>query len=253
MKIKRSLLISALLLGATSLTAQSIVQDHSDKIDVTYTADAGVMTKHVFRGIKRSNEAVSAGFKVDFTDQLIYAGAYTVQPLDGADMSEWDVYIAITDKLNDWLNYDFGLTYYYYPNKLRDTIQQAFEPYFGLIANIPQVPGLSAGAYVYFDLNRKAFTGEISVGYARQLAGKLGMRLSAYTGYMTASDLYPKMDGDDVDESYSYFGLSAELPYHFTDRLIFTVGVQFSDTSGVDSYSDGDSHFWGFGRLTYNF
>ncbi|WP_043582732.1 TorF family putative porin [Geminisphaera colitermitum] len=258
MRIKTSLLLSAFVLGASGLAAQAIVQDHSNKLDVTFTADAGVTTKHVFRGIKRSNEAITAGVKMDFTEQLIYAGAYTVQPLDGAGMSEWDAYIGITNKLNDWLNYDFGCTYYYYPNKLNqnghgDTIAQAFEPYFGLVANIPQVPGLAASAYVYFDLNRKAFTGEVSLGYARHLTGKLGMRLSTFIGYVNASDIFPERAGSDVDEDYCYFGATAELPYHVTDRFTITLGVQFSDTSGTRNYSDGNSHFWGFGRATYNF
>lgn len=257
MRIKTSLLLSAFLLGASGLAAQAIVQDHSNKLDVTFTGDVGVTTKHVFRGIKHSNEAATAGLKVDFTDQLFYGGIYTVQPWDGADMSEWDVYVGITNKLNDWLNYDFGLTYYYYPNKLRDggavTIQQAFEPYFGLIANIPQVPGLAASAYLYYDLNRKAFTSEVSLGYARHLVEKLGMRLSVFAGYVNASDIWPEQPGNSIDEDYCYYGATAEFPYHITDRLTFTLGVQFSDTSGERHYDDGDSNLWAFGRLTYNF
>ncbi|RRJ94686.1 hypothetical protein Ga0100231_010385 [Opitutaceae bacterium TAV4] len=255
-----TLLLTALSLGATGLVAQAVattpttgLAGNDNKLTIDYTADVGIVTKHVFRGLKYSNKAITAGALVQFPDQHLYGGLYTVQPLDGADNSEFDVYLGITDKLNDWLNYDFGLTYYYYPNKLSDTIQSAFEPYFGLTANIPQVKGLAVSGYLYFDFERTAFTAELAASYTRHIVEKLSGRLSIFTGYVDGSDFTPEAAGPDVSENYVYYGASFDLPYRLTDKLTITLGVQYSDTSGIETLGNGGSQFWGTGRVTYNF
>lgn len=257
---KTTTLLAALSLGVAGLSAQDLSNDpavNSNKLVVDYTADAGIATKHVFRGIKRSNEAITAGILAQFPDQKLYGGLYTVQPLDGADNSEFDVYFGITDKLNDWLNYDFGLTYYYYPNKLSaggsDTVKQAFEPYFGLTALIPQIEGLAASGYIYFDFERTAFTFELAASYTRHLVEKLSGRLSAFTGYVDGSDFTPEVSGSDLDESYLYYGASLDLPYRLNDQVTITLGVQFSETYGAGKLGNDGSHFWGYGRVAYNF
>ncbi|AHF91374.1 hypothetical protein OPIT5_15270 [Opitutaceae bacterium TAV5] len=255
MRTKTTLLLPVLALGLSGLVAQDIPANYetSQKLPIGYTADAGVTTKHVFRGIKRSNEAFTGGFKVDLPEQLIYVGAYTVQPFSSADNSEFDVYLGITDKLNDWLTYDFGLTYYYYPNKLDSTIKDAFEPYFGLTAAIPQVRGLAVAGYLYFDTDRKAFTAEVSAGYSRHLIDKLSLRLSAFVGYVDGSDMTPYIKPVKTDVSYTYYGASAELPYQINDQFTVILGVQYSETSNLHGTFESDGQFWGFGRVVYNF
>jgi uncharacterized protein (TIGR02001 family) len=241
--------------GLSGLVAQDIPAGYetSQKLPIGYTADAGVTTKRVFRGIKRSNEAVTGGFKVDFPEQLFYTGVYTVQPLSGADNSEFDVYLGITDSLNDWLTYDFGLTYYYYPNKLGGTIQDAFEPYFGLTAAIPQLRGVALAGYLYFDTNRKAFTAELSVGYSLHLCDNLSLHLSAFVGYVDGSDMTPHIRPVKTDVSYTYYGASAELPFQINDQITIIFGVQYSETSNLHDTFEGGGQLWGFGRVVYNF
>lgn len=256
-----TLLLAALSLGATGLLAQAVATStptaaaatSGNKLAIEYTADAGFTTKHVFRGLKYSNETIFAGALVQLPEQHLYAGIYTYQPLTGADNSEFDFYLGISDQLKEWLNYDFGLTYYYYPNKLSGTIQQAFEPYFGLTASIPQVKGLAVSGYLYFDFERTAFTAEVAASYSRHIIEKLSGRLSVFTGYVDGNDFTPEVSGPKLDENYLYYGISFDLPYRFTDNLLLTLGVQYSDTSGIETLGNGGSQFWGYGRLTFNF
>lgn len=257
MQIKQIIAILALAATTTGLAAQSVataLAGNVDELAVSYTAEAGITTKHVFRGLKRSSESLTAGLRAEFPDQHLYGGLYTVQPLSGADNSEFDAYFGIAEKFgNGWLSYDFGLNYYYYPNKLGGSIKWAFEPYFGLTAAIPQVEGLAFSAYLYYDLDRAAFTAEVAASYTRQITQKLSGRLSLFTGFVDGNDFTPEFSGPKLKDSYVYYGVSFDLPCQITDAWAFTLGFQCSDTSGIDTLEGGNAQFWGYGRLTYNF
>jgi len=239
------------LTGATALVAQ--VESPQTPIFKDISLEVGLEAKSIFRGIKRSNEAFSSGVRAELSKLNLYGGAYTVQPFNSSDNSEVDVYLGTRDRLNKYFSYDAGVTGYIYPGKLGGSIRNTIEPYVGLIGQIPKLSGLSASAYVYYDIEREGLTTELAVSYRITLWDQIEVNLSAFGGYVDADNLTPLSPGPDVNESYFYHGVSVEFPFTVNEHIVITVGLNYSNTFNLNPGIDGGDQLWGVGRITYTF
>lgn len=243
-------LLSGLLVAAPVLSAQEDPVRADTATDLTITLDAGLATKHVFRGLKRSNEAFAGGVLLRH-ETGFYGGVYTVQPFASSDNNEVDVHAGFQDSINGWLDYDVGLIAYVYPNKLGGEARSAWEPYAGLTARIPSIEGLLASGYLYYDINREAITVELSASYSRPVVERLHARLSLFVGNVHADDFIPRAAR--TGESYYYHGASLDLPYHVNEQLVITVGLNYSNTNQLGSAYEGGDQLWAVGRVAYSF
>lgn len=175
----------------------------------TFSANVGLFTDYVFRGITNSNDgpAIQGGF--DYAHEAgFYAGVWASNiEFDAPDATnkasiEVDFYGGFTGSFANGIGWDAGVIYYAYPDQNEDT---------------------GAADYNYLE------------GY-----GKLSYTLHAvqFSPSLEVGLYYsPDYFGEDGDAVYTYgtFGLS--LPYDFSPYV--TLGYQYVDgdqTSGPEGY-----------------
>lgn len=110
--------------------------------DYTFSANVGLFSQYVFRGVSQTNEkpAVQGGFDLSHKSGL-YVGTWASniswlsdgQPNVSASL-EWDMYGGYKGTLYKDLGYDVGLLYYYYPGTYPNgfTKPDTLEGYAGL-------------------------------------------------------------------------------------------------------------------------
>ncbi len=185
--------------------------------DFTLSANTGLVTDYVFRGISQSDEgpAIQGGFDVGHSSGL-YAGVWAsnVDFNDEDEASvETDFYAGYSGDFNGF-NYDLGGIYYAYPGADSDLDYDFFEV---------------AGA-VGYDFDVAALSGSINYSpdffggtddafyYAAALDVPLpyDLSLAAHAGYQTIDD------GEDYTDwslglGYSVAGFDLSLAYYDTD------------------------------------
>ncbi|MCF3650121.1 TorF family putative porin [Synoicihabitans lomoniglobus] len=203
MKIKL-LFISALAVGATSLSAAS--SNYSITMDFPYVSD------YVFRGVKYADDSIQPS--IEFGADNFYAGIWSNQPVTGRTTNEFDFYAGYKFDLTDTWSMDVGATYYYYPET--SSLDEQFEPYVGLTGDL--LPGLTSTFYAYYETEFEALTLQGSLGYGFELSNTLTLNLAGNLGSVSASGA-----GD-----YTYWLLSATVDAKLNDHANAYLGVSYS-------------------------
>ena len=195
-----------LVLGAVS--AQEPAASEAPVSPHTFSANVGLFSEYVFRGITNSNEgpAIQGGF--DYAHESgFYLGVWASNiefgggPASNTASIETDFYAGFAGSFANGIGWDAGMIYYAYPDQNEDV----------------------AADYNYFE-------GYGKLNYAWQ---GLQFTPSLEVGLYYSPDYF----GEDGDAIYSYGTFGATLPYDFSPYV--TVGYQYVDgdqTSGPVGY-----------------
>jgi uncharacterized protein (TIGR02001 family) len=222
-------LLTAVVVSA--IAGSAIAQDLSLSADMTYTS------KYVFRGVKVTEQSIQPSVELSTGD--FYAGVWSNQPIKSGEDNEFDFYAGFGIPVNETIKLDVGATYYYYPDSDSGA---TFEPYIGVTG---EIMGLSAGLYLYRDIDVKAWTTQGNLGYSFPIeAAGVSLDLGAY---------YGNVDGR--NESYRYYGVDLSVPFQINENAVVTVGVHYGDTLGLGgSRRLGlDDNLWWTAALTLGF
>lgn len=185
-------------LAALLSCALASAEDEAPTSPHTFSANIGLFSEYVFRGITNSNEgpAVQGGF--DYAHESgLYAGVWASNiefgggPATDTASIEVDFYGGMTGSFANGIGWDVGLIYYAYPDQNEDE--------------------LTGADYDYFE------------GY-----GKLNYSFEAVTWTPSVEiGLYysPDYFGDDGEGVYTYGTFGLTLPYEFSPYV--TVGYQY--------------------------
>jgi uncharacterized protein (TIGR02001 family) len=232
---KVSLLIAALVTGAT-LSAQSPAPAPAPAAPAySVTVDFPYASKYVFRGVQYAKGSMQPSVKL--TSGSFYAGVWMNAPLDKGYELEIDYFAGYNFTLKEGWTLDLGATLYSYPGLDGGGDKTTFEPYLGLNGSFGSV---TSATYLYYDATLEVFTAQQTFGYSIPLDEKAALNFSATLGHAAP----------DSGSGYTYYGLGATVPYKLTDKATITLGAQYAshDLDGVD-----DSHFWGTLGFTYTF
>lgn len=230
-----------LVLALSALAAGSIAKaDYSLSSDLTYTS------KYIFRGVQLGDNTLHPS--IELTQNDFYVGMWAALPIDKLESEGWtneyDFYLGYTKELSDKASVDVGATYYYYPPS---EVDESIEGYLGMTFD---VGGFTPAAYAYYDFDLKVLTLQGSVGYSIPMAGAgTSLDLSATYGHVD-----PK-DGD----TYTYYGVSAQVPYKLNDKATLTFGIHWADNDigtifeGEDSVRVDDNFIYYTAGITIGF
>ena len=239
--MKTPLMVCAALAAGTSLCAQS----DNPRSSYSVTADFSYTSKYVFRGLQHTRDAFqsSIDFKAgDPQSGVFYANVWNSEPFYRHEHDEVDFSSGYRWRLSDELSAELLATYYWYPHANHGETRHATEGGVGVTYNGGRyLP--TATFYYYYDFDRQANTGVVSLGYGIPIAD-LGTSLdvNAYVGTSMANDAFPD-SGSTVRESYNYYGADIELPYRITTSAKVTVGAHWAAN---EKYLPGTPHnrFW---------
>ncbi|MEM1390248.1 MAG: TorF family putative porin, partial [Pseudomonadota bacterium] len=178
-----------------------------------YSANIGVASEYVWRGVTQSDESPSIWGGVDYTNEYFYLGTWAATTDFGPDSDasfELDIYAGLSDTLASGLTYDVGIIGYFYPTEGDDEDLNFFEVYGGLGFDV--TPQVAVGAYVYYDPDNENIYAEGTAGYS-------------FTDSLSADasiGSYSFDDGEDyvnwsIGATYSAGGLDFDLRYWDTD------------------------------------
>ncbi len=220
----------ALVLGLAAIITGGVARaDFSVSTDITFATD------YIFRGIKLSDNTLHPS--IEFAKDDFYAGYWGAFPINNIAskgfIDEYDFYAGWSTEISEGTSVDVGLTYYYYPQAKSTT-----EAYVGLTSDFN---GITPGVYLYYDFTLEVLTVQANVGYSVPMES-IGstLDLSATFGYVEP----------DAGDSYSYYGVSAVVPFKLNENATITAGVHYASNSldGAD-----DNHLYGTLGLTIGF
>ena len=186
-------------------------------------------SQYINRGVKLADNTFHPSVEAGFDD--FYIGIWGALPTEkrGSEgyIDEWDVYGGYRFSLSDDLSLDIGATFYYYPI---DEVEDTFEPYVGLTWALD---AWSPAVYVFYNVDLKNWTGQGSLGYSIPIASAgTSLDLTATYGYVMP----------DVGDSYSYYGVSAVVPYQISDSAALSAGLHWA-TNTIDGAEDNFFYF----------
>ena len=257
-KLKQISLLVGLSIGALSTSALAADAPASPH---TLTANVGLYSQYVFRGLTQTNEdpAIQGGFDYSHTSGF-YLGTWasniswlkenatTPTGVSGTYRSggslEWDFYGGFKGTVGDF-GYDVGLLYYYYPGDVLPGFNEA-----------DTLEAYIAGSWKWFTIKYShSITDEtFGVGDSSGTSyldfsasfplGDTGLTLGAHYGIQDYSGRDPiNSPGVSNDDLYSYDDYKVSLTYDlgkasktFTGM---TVGVAYSDTNSANTCGYG--------------
>lgn len=214
---------------ASCLLASVVGVGSSAYAAFSISGDMTVGSDYVFRGIKLADTTFHPSVELAFDD--LYVGVWGALPLEKRSsmgyIDEWDVYAGYGFALSDNLSMDVGATYYYYPI---DGADDTLEAYVGFNWDLE---GWTPGIYGYYDFDLETWTLQASVGYSIPFeSAGTSLDLSATYGYVSP----------DEADSYSYYGVSAVMPYQINDSTSVSAGVHWA-TNDIDGLEDNHLYF----------
>lgn len=255
--------LAAAGLSASAFAAEEPASPH------TLTANVGLYSQYVFRGLAQTNEdpAIQGGFdyahssgfyagtwasniswlKENFTTSTSTAGSYK----NGGSL-EWDFYGGYKGSIGDF-GYDIGLLYYYYPGDLNSAST------FGLSSPLNEADTLEAyvaGSWKWFtvkyshSINDETFgVGDSSGTNYLDLSasvplGDTGLTLGAHYGIQNYRGTDPNnTNGASNDDLFSYEDYKISLAYDLSKASKtfsgMTLGVAYTDTSSANTCGYG--------------
>ena len=232
----------------------SVVSQFTGSVNVAFT------TKHVFRGVEKTNAAIQPSVLLEH-ESGAYFGAFFNVPFSHVREAEYDFNLGYSHKLNEKLTLDGGIVLYLTPGfeyQGQDLRKWTQEFYLGGTYNITS--NFGSRVYFYYDARCEQITSELALGYALPLSPihsymPANLNFSVYIGYSSGNDVLPDANMGKVSDDYSYYGVSVEAPVRLTSRLACNIGVQYGRSHNylLGPIGDNSSHFWAFGSLKYDF
>jgi hypothetical protein len=197
----KKLLILACLSASVLFADQAVSKSWADNLSVN--GSIGYESEYVYRGwnIAHSDMVTSIEAAYKLYNGSLYAGAVNNRILGSSNFitelygdNETNLYVGYKMPLYDKFNIDAGFTYYWYNVATggwsSPWIDFCREVYTGVTYD-----GLwiAPAAYVYYDFDREAWTGELSGKYSVCLAkygiANTALDLGAYCGGVSANDI----------------------------------------------------------------
>lgn len=214
MTLKRSV-VSAVVLGAAAFSGSALAG---------VSGNVGVVSEYMFRGISQGTGAAVQG-GIDYShDSGFYAGLWGSNIDWGTGHAETDVYAGFSGEAGGF-SYDFGATYYYYPEYKEDAL-------YALDSDFD--PNTIEG-YV------KLGFGPVTLGtfYTPKWFGAVdGSGDDVSQLYVNLSAGFPISDSLSLDAAVGYTSLSEDLTFgaDVTDSFIdYSIGLSKSVTDAVSA------------------
>ena len=261
-KLTSSLLIAGTAAGIA--LSQSAVAADAPAAPYTLTANVGLYSQYVFRGLTQTNgdPAIQGGF--DFTHSSgFYLGTWasniswlkenattsttTTGTYKNGGSMEWDFYGGYKGSVSDF-GYDVGLLQYYYPGDVNSTTPSTPK------ANT--LEGYIAGSWKWFTLKYSHALSDNVFGTkdargtsywdlsANFPIADTGLTFGAHYGVQTYKGRDDRLAaGVNNDQAYSYDDWKVSLSYDLSkagktfDGM--TVDVAYTDTHGANCYGYG--------------
>lgn len=238
MKKQSIALLSALIVGALSLSAQtnaSMPAPAPAAPSVAVTVTPAFVSQYMFRGQRLGG--LSFQPVVEATYGNFGAGVWSNIPISdkvaGVSDPEIDPYAYYTFTLSDSLSIVPGVTLYTYPNASTNNgfYRSTFEPSVALNYTIN---GLKLTPKLYYDFNLKGPTLELTAFYAVPLKD-MGTELDFSATYGTYKwDEYAKDSIPSTKAWGDYWSLGVALPFQLNPQSKLVVG--FAYTKGDSAY-----------------
>lgn len=229
---------AAVVVGGSSLSAFIPAA-----ADLGVTSDLTFASEYVFRGVELADNSFQPSIEASFGD--FYLGAFGNLPIDQGDkndqselhkndQSELHYYggfaLAIPGMENIIL--DLGVTVYHWPDANADRTHEGFV---GTKFENVGLPGVSTAVYYFYDTDRRSHVLEGSVGYSVALdtAGLTSLDLSALYGNQFGGSMRDTYGINRTNESYHYYGASAEVPYRLNEFSTLTAGAHYQSTENA--------------------
>lgn len=263
------------IVALTGLMASALLAaDTKSWVDsLALKSTVGFESEYVVRGKELGMHSIQLSVEGAYKlyNGSLYAGVWSTTPVAANTVGtgyatpyekEADFYLGYKLPVYEKFTADFGATYYWYldnsqgtsPNNRREIY--AGVTYAGLYVN--------PAAYVYYDFDCKAVTGELSGKYSWDLA-KYGMAntsldVGAYVGAVSAKDADVGYVGAESPKNgYMYWGTTADVVYSITKNASASIGARYAgnnDGQNVEVNKDfrnsADNLWWGT-KLTAGF
>lgn len=241
-------LSAAVAVGGSSLSALVPVA-----ADLGVTSDLTFASEYNFRGYELADNSFQPSIEASLGD--FYLGLFANLPIDTARtgpknaVSELQYYggFAVEVPGVEGLFLDVGGTVYHW----RDVgLDRTHEAYVGTKFEDVGLPGVSAAVYYFYDFDRRAHVAEGSIGYSFALdqAGDLSLDVSGVYGEQFGGSI--KNRGIRVNENYTYYGASVEVPLRLNEFSTLTAGAHYQTAEGADldnalgGVARGQNFFW---------
>lgn len=215
-------LTAAVVAGGSSLSAFVPVA-----ADLSVTSDLTFASEYVFRGVEFADNSFQPSIEASVGD--FYVGLFSNLPIDQGgtnDQSEIQYYggFSLVVPGLEMVTFDVGATVYHWPN---GGFNRTHEGFIGTKFEDVGVPGVSAAAYYFYDVDRRTHAVEGSVGYSFAIdqAGQTSLDLSAFYGNQFGGSI--RQGSYRVNENYHYYGASAEMPYRLNEFSTLTAGAHY--------------------------
>jgi uncharacterized protein (TIGR02001 family) len=236
----RRVLFSLCAAGALALPSAVVAEEEAGSPH-SFSANVGIYSDYVFRGITNSNEdpAIQGGF--DYAhDSGFYLGTWASNIEFNAGTSdsasiELNFYGGFAGSFANGIDWDIGAIYYYYPGQNEDSGGGDYDyvEVYGSLAytweDVQLAPSIESGLYYSPD-----FFGEDGDGI--YVYGTFGLTLPGdFSPYVTVG--YQDVDGDETsgpagfDYVHWAIGMSKEIG-------IFTADLSWQDGSDLTGCSD---------------
>ena len=198
----------ALILGLAAVTGIGAARaEYSVSSDITFATD------YVFRGVQLSENTLHPS--IELSSGQFYLGYWGAFPINNTGSKGWideyDFYAGANIELANETSLDVGVTHYYYTQASSTT-----EVYLGVTG---EFGGVTPGVYVYYDFDLEAFTAQGSLGYSIPLeTAGTSLDVSATLSYVEP----------DTADSYTYYGVSAVIPFKLSDTATISVGLHYA-------------------------
>lgn len=199
----------------------------------TITANVGLTSDYVFRGISLSDNgpAIQGGF--DYESEAWYAGVWGSNVTEGMEL---DVYAGITPSTGP-IDWDLGIIGYFYPGADDDGAE--FDYYEGKVAASHDfTEQFTAGAAIYYSPENFGETGDAlywEVNAAYQITEAFAVN-GAYGNQNVDEPNGPGSEDDyntwNLGATYALHGFEVDLRYHDTD---------IDEGTDIANYAYGDS------------
>ncbi len=201
----------------------------------TVTANVGITSDYVFRGISLSDNGPALQGGIDWASDAWYVGAWGSNVSEGLEL---DVYAGFTPSTGP-IDWDFGVIGYFYPGADDDGAE--FDYFEGKIAASHDfTEQFNAGAAVYYSPENFGDTGDATyweVNAAYQITDAFAIN-GAYGNQTIEEPNGPGSEDDyntwNIGATHAFHGFEIDLRYHDTD---------IDAGSDIENYTYGESSY----------
>ena len=257
--MKKTIVLTSSLLLLTSLFASAESHESHEKQGVwdelTAQATFGFESEQVDEGQQAADAIITNNLELSLNG--IYGGVETTLPVHDDSNKNYEVnfYIGYTTLLENIITLDIGYTYNWFPENRsnEDNVSDTHEYSLSLSLEAPFNPSISFAN----DIDKDQIILELSTNHTVDLASiaaNTELELNAYLGMVDTDDLGADQTSNTRDNrsdanGYTYWGVSADYIYNFSDNAQGSLGVRYAANndgdSGIDNQTgDRESNLW---------